>query len=106
MTTTVLIQHQGGLEKDVMVTVHQAQTGDVINEHRLQPGKGTQISLSAYNDLVISEVDKLPEQPADESAASIIGSEIKTIGSEIVNEAEKLAGDVTGNNQTRYEGQA
>ena len=99
MTSTVLIQHQGGLEKDVMVTVHQAQTGDIVSEHRLQAGKGTQISLSADNDLVISEVDKLPEQPADETATSIIGSEIKTIGSEIVNEAEKLADDVSGNDQ-------
>lgn len=67
MTSTILIQHQGGFEKDVMVTVHQVQTGDVINEHRLQAGKGTQISLSADNDLVISEVDKLPEQPTDET---------------------------------------
>lgn len=104
MTSTVLIMHQGGTEKDVMVSVHVSDTGDIIAEHRLQAGKGTQISLSADNDIVISEVDKLPEQPVDESAAGIIGSEIETIGSEIVNEAEKLAGDVTGNNQTQYEG--
>lgn len=98
MTITALIQHHGGLEKDIMVTVYNAESGDILNEYHLQAGKGTQISLSTYNALVISEVDKLHDESA--TATAINGNVIEAGGYE----AEKLPGDVAGNNQTQYEG--